>query len=226
MFCYICATKNGKLIVKTGRKSTATVLLSFVWIWVATLLAPLPAEALKPRQQREMLTHIRQFALSDSAAADTLIAARADSLLALPELTDQAVFGLANHYGRRLFYQGRQATGVKYHMSLMDRLDPAGRLSEDDTKELLHLYVCVGAALEELGMKGMAMDYYVEGLNLATSPAYATYRAMLMNNIGVVYIGVGLYDKAIDYLTEAIEINKRAGNNDEVFLNYNNLSGV
>lgn len=226
MFCYICAVYNGKLKVQTRSKSAASVWLSIALAWVVALVMPLPVASLTTRQQREMLNHIRSFAIADSIAGDSLIVAKVDSLLECGELSAPTLYGLANMYGRNLFYQGKQATGVKYHIALMNYLNAAGRLSSEDTKELLHLYVCIGASLEELGMKGMAMDYYVKGLNLATSPDYDSYRAMLMNNIGVVYIGVELYDKAIEYLTEAVEINKRAGNNDEIFLNYNNLSGV
>lgn len=138
------------------------------------------------------------------------------------EVTDSAAMHRVKQYGRRLLEQGKQASAITYYTSLVKYFN--SDRSEPNVKMLLHSYICIGAAFEELGMHTTAMEYYMKGMDLAKPEKFAPYRAMLLNNIGVLYCDAKMLDKAEEYFKQSAAINQKKFNRQELFINYTNLS--
>lgn len=142
------------------------------------------------------------------------------------EIKPDELYRQLQKFGMGLFYSGKQAMAVKYYRLLLSHINRETNATQEDAAFMLNSYVCLGASLEELGMQNIAMEYYVEGIEKAGDADFEQYKAMLLNNIGVIYLNIGVMDKALKYFTDAMALNEALGNNRELFLNYNNAAAV
>ena len=121
---------------------------------------------------------------------------------------------------------GHQTECALYFRNFVAIMEEESDFSLDDTKFLLNMYICLGAALEEIGLKDMAMGYYTKGIDLAKTGLFDSQRAMLINNIGVVYVEIDDAEHAMKYFKNALEINLKLDNAREIFINYSNIADL
>lgn len=93
-----------------------------------------------------------------------------------------------------------------------------------DTRQLLNTYVRLGATFADMGMPALGVDYYMAGLDLCRDPRLDEYKAMMFNNLGIIYAQSEILDKAEDYFNQSLDINLRLKRHHETFLNFGNLS--
>lgn len=132
-------------------------------------------------------------------------------------------------YAKVLRVNGRQGDCVKFLYPVYSTIEGEKDRTSADEEALMTLCSSLGAALEEIGMQNTAMDYYMRGLyNTKTSndPAFDKYRAMLFNNLGVIYYRAALFDKAREYFESALKLNLKLDNKIEIANNYNNIAAV
>lgn len=149
--------------------------------------------------------------------------------LAQHDTSPKAVYSAACHLGLSLLRAGRQADAVLYFSSILNACDSCGMSSTDlDNDFRLQNYVCLGAAMEEIGLKNAAITTYKDGLDLAQKTDNKEYMAMLLNNIGVLYDSVDDLEAALDYYQKALQINLslKDKNLQEIYLNYMNISSA
>lgn len=108
--------------------------------------------------------------------------------------------------------------------SMLGILEKSDTRNEADTRGLLNLYVRLGATYEEAGMPAVGLDYYMRGLDYCTDSIYDKYKAMLYNNIGILYAKGDMLDDAEQYFNNAVSINLKNKIHNQAFLNYINLT--
>lgn len=96
-------------------------------------------------------------------------------------------------------------------------LDYYEKLSFDEVtftpnKQLITIYNNLGIVSQRMEDFDLAVDYYSRGISLARrTPESERMLAMLLNNLGSVYIEKKQPDKAFEYLVEAFEIRQNNG---------------
>ncbi len=123
-----------------------------------------------------------------------------------------------------IHHSGNVTKSMRIHHGILDILEKANTLNDADTRELLNMYVRLGAAAEEDGMPGASLEYYTKGLRISRDTIYSPYRAILYNNIGVLYAQIDRYDKAAEFFKMALDINLKEKIHHETALNYSNLA--
>lgn len=136
--------------------------------------------------------------------------------------TDKELLHLANN----MMLTGSHLKAIALLEGRRNMLESLKNRDRNSTDALLSIYVCLGAAYEETGMPGMGLDCYSRGLELAGDTACLRYRAMLLNNIGVLYSKSLCYDEAEVYFKKALDINLKRNIRGEAALNYMNLSEI
>lgn len=134
------------------------------------------------------------------------------------------VFGIMNKVTNYYLHNGRNVDAIRFLNGALPILEDEAELDSLETRSLIGMYVCIGAAYEQAGMPGVGLDYYMKGLKLTADTTFAASRAMLYNNVGVLYCEGGIYDKGEDYFKKALDINLKSGNNLEIYINYTNLA--
>lgn len=201
---------------------------SYFLVWMKALLCLLICFVLTnchDKQQastKDLLADIKtQLDMNDSV--DHRLSIDIDSMA---KVDNPDIFNVFHDYGRQLHFTGQQAKAIELFASLAYHYQSIPSPSTDDYESLIKCYIPLGAAFEELGLKNMAMDYYMQGIEIAEKHDLHLYRGMLLNNIGVIYFGVNDYKRAAEYFSEASTINLKYNHNHELFLNYNNLAEV
>lgn len=120
--------------------------------------------------------------------------------------------------------RGDNPRTMKMLRHVLDILKNSDELTHTDSRQLINLYVSLGATFKEQGMPSIGLDYYMTGLESCKDTTLDTYKAMLYNNIGVLYAEGNILDKAEQYFNKALEINLRKSVHHEAFLNYANLT--
>lgn len=95
----------------------------------------------------------------------------------------------------------------------------------DELQSYIYLLDELGSACNAMGMQSQLCDTYIKALNIARSHGMKAEEAILLNNMGTVYQGMGDYRRAVDCLNQAIKINESRSDAERLFVNYNNLSG-
>lgn len=153
------------------------------------------------------------------------VLAKADSLQQVSKLSDNQPYSLLYNFGRDLLFTGKQAIGVEYFRLLLQHFENLEKQSDNDTRFLIDNYICMGAALEELGMGSISMNYYMKGLEVENGK-FPRHKAMLQNNIGVLYYNMDVTDTAKTYFLDAVNINLQIKNDENLSVNYVNLSEI
>lgn len=153
-----------------------------------------------------------------------------EEISAIDSLTLQADTDCDNLYQHinaltyKLHYTGNNADAVVILRSVLDILESEPTPTDKDKRQIITIYLRLGATFVEMGMQDLGLDYYTKGIKLCDDPEYDRIKAMLYNNIGIVYGQCGIYEKAEEYINKALEINLRENVHHETFLNYGNLS--
>lgn len=171
---------------------------------------------------------VRDYA-SDFVARDTTetgrrFAAKLGDVVAADDATADSVYRFVHMLARELLSSGRHMDAIELLSGVEDILARSGSDELRDRRMLIVTYVCLGAAHAETGMPGIGLDYYSRGLDLARDTIFDDRKAMLLNNIAVLYHTSGHFDKAEQYYRRALDINLRRHCNDEIYLNYSNLA--
>ncbi len=179
-------------------------------------------------KQRSAPENVRQY-LIDRLWFDTIpecfkIRTHLDSIRIHTPEDAVEVYKTVDEYTAYLYRnsQNAEAAAVMGDVANIIRTDPSPTVN--DIKELLDLYVRLGATFSELGMPGVALDYYRTGLELAGDTVYDGFRAMLYNNLGILYAESEYNSNAESSFRAALEINTRREKTKEIVLNYTNLA--
>lgn len=221
-FLYLCKRKNiGYKVADFFRKHVLRVI---VIVALSGIAAPAHLCAMDRDDFEKMKKLVLSTISSDTIEAMSRYKTAADSLRHLHNITPKQLYSLLNKYGPALLHDGRHAGLINFYQPILAIFERQTKLDDIDLEEKLRIYVCLGAALEEIGMKNIAMDCYMRGIDEADR--VPRIKAMLLNNIAVVYTDAHLNDKALEYFSEALEINLQLKNNRELQLNYNNLAAI
>ncbi len=174
--------------------------------------------------------------------------ARAVKIAVLADIKDDSVADINNTYAlidslplasdddchtfymavNRLTYdmheQGDDARAVTMMRKIVEILQNSGNRSVTDTRQLLNMYVRLGATFADMGMAALSVDYYLRGLNFCQDSIYDNYKAMFYNNLGIIYAQREMPERAEEYFRNALAINLRKKSHNESFLNYGNLT--
>ena len=91
---------------------------------------------------------------------------------------------------------------------------------------MAQLKITLGAVYEEMGLWTRAMDLYFNVQAFYAKTGIEQGYSRLLNNIANVYFKQGYMDKARFFYDSAVSVNKAAGNEAELFNNYNNLAAL
>ena len=174
----------------------------------------------------EVKEYVAAVMKNDSSVAASGLKAGLDSLDPAEKHGVESIYAAVNDYVRKLLSTGRHSDAIVMMERQEGILMDGSRPDVTGIKQLLNIYVCLGAAYDETGMPGIGLDYYSRGLALASDSVFDKYRAMLYNNIGVLYSRGGRNDKAEQYFRNALHLNLKLRHRKEIFLNYNNLAAT
>lgn len=199
-------------------------LLAYVIILSSMTISVMSCHRLNERNEA---TQIKEYTLKniegDSSAYTVPFRAEADSISALgPKGMDRALLHLANS----MMLSGHHLKAIKMLEGRRRMLESKGKSDRNSIEALLAINVCLGAAYDETGMPGLGLDCYSRGLRIANDTSTLPYRAMLLNNIGVLYCKSQSYEEAKRYFKQALDINLKQNKRNEIALNYNNLAEI
>lgn len=196
--------------------------------FIITLSALLLASCAS-REERDFES-LREFATqaaeADSSAFTRQWIAAIDTLQLAKQSDRKALENALAQFAYHGLSSGQYVQTVKFLRGIIDRLESTDNLTSETESVLLRAYVCIGAALEESGMASIGMDYYEKGLERIQKPEHDHFRAMIYNNIAVLYIKLKEFDKGLTYFNKALAINKKLNQAKEISLNYANLADV
>lgn len=141
------------------------------------------------------------------------------------EVADTTLYASIRNYAQDMMLEGRQA-------DVFELLSGVIRICEENVDEpkcrtfVLDSYVLIGAASDEIGMFNISNEYYARGVKLASEHNDQRSLARLYNNLGVCYFHMDDMEKAEEFFTKAMHLNKRLNYSYDLFLNFNNLSEV
>lgn len=170
--------------------------------------------------------YVCSIAEKDSSGFAVKIKKRLDSLTKISENDEKKIYGVVNEYSRHLLSTGRHIEAIRLMEGEEAILTGDNHIETEDIRQLLSIYVGLGAAYDETGMPGIGLDCYSKGLQLASDTVFDKYKAMLYNNIGVLYNRSSRNDMAEQYFRKSLQINLKTNLKKEIFLNYNNLATV
>lgn len=137
---------------------------------------------------------------------------------------------------RDKFYKSVNATTFDLHSSghdreatiilrlVLEQLRASDSRSAADLKEMLNMYIRLGATFSDMGMPGVGQDYYLTGLKFCTDSINNNYRAMFYNNLGILYADGGFYEKAEEFFRKSLKLNIPGTSHPNISLNYSNLA--
>lgn len=80
---------------------------------------------------------------------------------------------------------------------------------QDNSNIVGSLYTCIGAVYQRKGNFEQAMEMYQKSLDMARGAGDETDLATSLNDIGMIYLDTGEYQKALNYLKESLAIRER-----------------
>lgn len=123
-----------------------------------------------------------------------------------------------------LHHRGHGSQAIRISRAILSVVENAEDYNPIDKRERLNLYVVLGKILSESGMPSASLDFYTKGIEVCTDSADLKYKALYLNNIGVIYADADMLDKALEYFNKALDINTHLHVHHEVYLNYANLA--
>ncbi len=108
--------------------------------------------------------------------------------------------------------------------NILDILLESDNRTPQDTHQMLTLYVHLGSLFTDMGMPNIGIDYYMTGLKYCRDSTYDNFKAMLCNNMGILYAQRSQVERAEEYFLKALAINQDRNNHHATFINYGNLT--
>ncbi|MDE5655941.1 MAG: tetratricopeptide repeat protein, partial [Muribaculaceae bacterium] len=108
--------------------------------------------------------------------------------------------------------------------NILDILLESDNRTPQDTRQMLTMYVHLGSLFTDMGMPNIGIDYYMTGLKYCRDSVYDDFKAMLCNNMGILYAQRSQVERAEEYFRKALEINQNKNNHHATFINYGNLT--
>lgn len=208
-------------------------MLSSLKIYLPTLIICLIAmlspscgknsERANPEAVKEYLTSVLK---DDTASYIIATLARIDSLQLDDPKSRGELYQAVNKVTYDMHYAGDDGRAVTILRAILDILKNSDYRSPADTRHMLNIYVRLGATFTDMGMPGIGLDYYIAGIEQCNDSTLADYKAMLYNNIGILYGERHFLDKAEEYFSRSLEINLAGNNHHGICLNYANLAEV
>lgn len=103
----------------------------------------------------------------------------------------------------RQYFANDLLTSLKY---IDEALSTA--IETEDEVLILKMYRAKGGILTYMGIYDDAIDNFLDGLSLAEKNSMQSEVAMLLNNIGAIYIEIKKNEEALEYLFKALEVYK------------------
>lgn len=147
-----------------------------------------------------------------------------DTLRINNDVACRELYRLVNYVTFAMHKHGDDARSITILRHVLDVLKSSDCRTIDDSRHMIHTYVRLGATFSDMGMSGVALDYYLSGMEQCKDTTYSAYQAMILNNIGILYGSQDFLDKAEEYLKRALEINRRIKDHDGICLNLANLT--
>lgn len=145
-----------------------------------------------------------------------------DSIIKLNFIADSTFASVVvKDIGNYFRQQGEQSNAIEIFSQAASYLEKR----ECPPALLLRIYLPLGAAFEEVGLWSSGMEYYHRALRIAQDNNLQADIARIYNNIGAAYYRSDI-DKAEEYIMKSLDINKRLGEKNELYLNYSNLAGI
>lgn len=160
----------------------------------------------------------------DSAVYITETYSYIDSLPMATQEDCRLLYSAVNRLTYAMHYAGDDAGAVIMLRHILDMLQQSDSRTVADTRQMLNMYVRLGATFTDMGMSGIGLDYYTAALDQCADTLYSDYKAMLYNNIGILYAEREVPGKAEEYFSKALDINIANGSHHGMSLNYSNLA--
>lgn len=139
---------------------------------------------------------------------------------------DHQAFKCSNFYDDRLSEQGKTLCKKLQYSKAHDVRQQAVALNPNDIDALIYL----GSIENDIGLNKDALPRNLKALELAIRKHGENHSivATIHNNIGITYIKLGNYDKALEYLQMGLKMNLQlfGDKHQNVAMNYNNIALV
>ncbi|MBD5371123.1 MAG: tetratricopeptide repeat protein [Bacteroides sp.] len=150
-----------------------------------------------------------------------------DSLQITPSTTPADVYNVVNSTTFNIYHSGHTSLALALHTGLLDILEESHSRTVADDREMLNLYVRIGASFSESGMYTVALAFYSKGLDFCkTHEGFDSFESRFYNNIGILYAQAEMYAKALEYFQKSLELNLRTDSKTEIYLNYLNFTEI
>jgi tetratricopeptide (TPR) repeat protein len=131
--------------------------------------------------------------------------------------------GIATTYlnlGNNASFQGDFKVGQEYFFKALEIQE---RIHDDHY--IMITTNAIGNSYFYQGDYSRALQYYLKALRMAEA-VKSDDAALYLGNVGIVYIELGEFDKALDYIEKAIEKDQKLGNDQDVGRHYGNTGVV
>lgn len=197
-------------------------------IMLAALLLAWCLWSCGPSSQSGMEEEIREYVMSQMKSDTTGDGREIYRTLDTMSLSDKAgteeMYRIIHLGINRLHQRRSSVVAMKTLRGMADILEGVADPTPTDIYQLVVIYVRLGAWFKDSGMPSISLDYYMKGLEYCNDSASARLKAMLYNNIGVLYAEGGIYGKGEEYFKRSLELNMDLNIHHEVFRNYANLA--
>lgn len=200
---------------------------SFIFILAAALVFTLLCgcrSAKKSDMAEEIKRRVAEQLKGDTSTVVVETLAELDTMPASSPEEASQIYKSINKLIYNLYHRGDASKSLRLSRGILEMMKKKDNLSPTDKRQLLNLYVILGATFSESGMPSISLDYYTKGLENCTDSTDFKYKEMFYNNIGVLYAQADILDYAADYFNKSLAINLRHNIHHEAYLNYANLA--
>jgi len=134
-------------------------------------------------------------------------------------LTPDQIGKVYNYYGVAARKANRFAKAMQYHKHALLYLEYTS-----DTLERISALNNLAIALRKLNLENEAFHYYIKAKNLADKIGHKRSQAIALHGIANVFIDLGDYKRAIEYLHQSYAIEKQLHNLIGMEYNYSNFA--
>ncbi len=172
-----------------------------------------------------------KIAVLDDTRADTAAYIRRhraaiDSMPLHSDSDCRALYKALNRLTFDLHLNGDDSRAITLLHRTLNILQNAPKRSIGDTHQLLNTHVRMGATFADMGMPALSVDYYQRGLEYCNDTIYNNFRAMLYNNLGIIYGQRNMLDRAEQYFSKSLAIDLHQKEHEGASLSLGNLAEV
>lgn len=173
------------------------------------LLPPYLAESQEMGEQSVVYARVTSL-LTDFDSLYTIEPGRARGLINQALVTSKNN-GFKKEYGHSFFKLGKLHFNIGRYDSAQYCFDQALKVYTliDDLQGIAHCYKDMGSVSVEKGNLEEGLAYYTKGLNLVKQNNLEDLEMLFINNLGLVYLRQGHYDKAQEHFKESASLNRK-----------------